>query len=118
MQLAATVLSCCTLAALEAGCGEAPAVSIGWFCDSPQPALSCNAVAVRPLLGPDDLECCYSEYSDCPLLSVRPTPDAGRLYKDTEVDALLCYPPELPGLEGKCKQPCWYLDQQRLRDGG
>ena len=118
MQLVVLLLSVCALAALDASCGQAPAVGIGWVCDSPLPSLSCNDVAVRPLLGADDLECCFTQYSDCPLLAVSAVPGAGRLYEDIETDALLCYPPELPGLEGKCRQPCWYLDQQRLRDGG
>ena len=118
MQLAVALLASFILMVLDAGCGEAPAVGIAWHCEPPQPALSCNEPEVRPLLGPDSLECCYNDYSDCPLLSVRPLPGAGRLYDDIEADLLLCYPPELPGLEGKCRQSCWYLDQQSLRDGG
>lgn len=114
----AIIVACCALAALDTGCGEAPTLSIGWLCDAPQPALSCNAVPVPLLLGTEELECCFTEYSDCPLLSVSPVPGAGRLFEGIEADGLLCYPPELPGLEGKCGQSCWYLEQQRLRDGG
>ena len=92
------------------GCGETPTIGFGdERCVSrPVYPASCAQMFELPQLEASQIECCmYLDTDACPVIAMRPVPDAGLALFDSSVaDEVYCSPPELPGFEGRCGREC------------